>query len=113
MATKTKAPETLAEAVEQKKEQLEDSAPAKAVVAAEKADLKVAINLIVQTGADGKPEEVLPGTTFYPAKVDLGFLVKHEAVREPTDSERLMHEHVEKLRVAAAESAPSADETLG
>lgn len=101
---------TAAELAAQKAKDAEAAAPAKAKAAAEKGELHVAVNLIVQTGKDGKSEDVLPGTTFYPAKADIAFLKKHDAIREPTEQERVMHAHVEKLQSAAAASA---DETLG
>lgn len=86
---------------QQKKAELEAAAPANAERAADKADPMVALNLIVHIGDDGKPEDVSPGTVFRPAKADLPFLTSQDAVREPTESELLMFEHVEKLQQAA------------
>lgn len=110
--TPTKTPaEEQAEAAAAKAKEAAKAAPAKAKAVVDRGDLKVAVNLVIQTGMDGKPEDVLPGTCFYPATADLDFLTKHEAIREPTDAERIMRERVEELQAKAG--AGSADEALG
>lgn len=89
----------------------EAAAPEKAKAVEARGDLAVAVNLITQTGSNGKPEDVLPGTVFRPAKADVQFFLDHGAIREPTDAEIALYEQVERNKPAA--TAPDADEALG
>ncbi len=90
-----------------KVQQAEAAAPEKAKAVAERGEPVVAVNLITQTGDDGKPEDILPGTVFKPAKVDEAFLKAHDAIRKPTEGELAIYEALQRNTVA------SADETLG
>ncbi len=93
-----------------KAEQREQAAPEKAKAVAERGDPVVAVNLITQTGDDGKAEDITPGTVFRPAKVDIAFLTKAEAIREPTEGERAIYDALQRQAEAAAADA---DDTLG
>ena len=83
--------------------QAEAAAPEKAQAVAERGEPVVAVNLITQTGDDGKPEDILPGTVFKPAQVDVAFLKKHDAIRKPTDGELAIYEALQRNKVVSAE----------
>ncbi|MGN5375807.1 hypothetical protein [Sphingomonas hankookensis] len=100
--------EQQAEEAAKKAAQAEAAAPEKAQAVAERGEPVVAVNLITQTGDDGKPEDILPGTVFKPAQVDVAFLKKHEAIRKPTEGELAIYEALQRNAVVA-----SANETLG
>lgn len=110
---------TTADLAAQKKKEADKAASANVKATAEKASLYVAVNLISQIGQNGKPEDVLPGTPFYPAKVDVDHFLKHDAIRKPTEAELAMHERVERLQAESTGGSTdethdtSTDETLG
>lgn len=107
------APEAAADATRKRQQEAEDAAPAKAKLAADRGDLAVAVSLIVQTGKDGKPEDVPAGTVFRPVADDVDFLQREGAIREPTEQEVQIFEHLESIKRKAADSAADADDTLG
>jgi len=94
----------------QKKAEAAKAVPTNKEAAAKRGPLRVAVNAIHQTNPEtGEPEVIEPGTPFEPAAVDMEFLTRTAAIREPSEGEVALYQRVKDAEAANANAAESSD----